>query len=63
MEEQKTFEDISESKGSYELPDQFLKDEMFKNLDGWSDKNLLEKVIIAISYFFSQLVINYGVQL
>ena len=52
MKEQKTFEDIPESEGSYELPDQFLEDEMFENLDGWSDNNLPEKVIIVISFFF-----------
>ena len=52
MKEQKIFEDIPESEGSCELPDHFLEDEIFENLDGWSDKNLPEKVILAISFFF-----------
>lgn len=34
MKEQKTFEDIPESEGSSELPDQFLEDEIFENFDG-----------------------------
>ena len=42
MKEQKTFTDIPEPEGIYELPDQFKEDEMF---DGRSEKNLPEKVI------------------
>ena len=62
MKEQIIFEDILESEGSYELPDHFLDDEIFENLDGWSDKNLPEKVILVIS-FYSHLVINHRVQI
>ena len=62
MKKQKIFEDIPESEGSYELPDHFLEDEIFENLDEWSDKNLPEKVILVIS-FFSHLVINHRVQI
>ena len=62
MKEQKIFEDIPESEGSYELPDHFLEDEIFENLDGWSDKNLPEKVILVIS-FCSHLVANHRVKI
>ena len=43
MEEKKMLENITASDVSYELPDQFLEDKMFENLDGWTIKICLRK--------------------
>ena len=51
IKEKLFLEDIPETKGSYELADQFQEDKMFENFDGQNDKKLLERVIVLI-YFF-----------
>lgn len=50
IKEKLFLEDIPETKGCYELADQFQEDKMFENFDGQNDKKLLERVIVLI-YF------------